>query len=336
MNTRSDLSIVILIYNEREYIPALCASLLSQTVQPKEFVFVDNSAHHALQDLVHTHAPHARVIHTGTNLDFSRGVNLGIKHTRTSYVLLLNPDMTLEPTMTEALLTDIERDARIGALAPKLLRLESKQGQPIIDSMGITTNRSHRFWNRGEGEVDRGQYDTTEPFGIAGTAILFRREALNDIAQHGGGKTTEFFDEDFVAYKDDIDLSYRLRHRGWKIGIVPSAVAYHQRTAREETGASLFQSRKKKSYRIRGNSLRNHWFCLLKNEPFVNIVLFLPWIVWYELRKFVFVLFCEPSTVRIIPSTLRLLMRMLRKRSAILLSSRISAHELRTFFTRHV
>jgi GT2 family glycosyltransferase len=250
--------------------------------------------------------------------------------------------MSFEPTMTEELLLAIEADKDMGAVAPKLLRLESAQSgdasssDRIIDSMGITSDRSHRFWNRGEGEVDRGQYDNTTPFGLAGTAVLFRREALNDIAANGGGKRHEYCDEDFVAYKDDVDVSYRLRHRGWNIAIAPKAVAYHQRTAREEKSVGLLAGRRKKSFRIRGNSLRNHWFCLIKNEPAGNLLRAMPWIFWYECRKLVFVVFCEPSTLRILPSTWRLLMRMLRKRSAILGSSQISHRTLRGFFTHNV
>jgi len=337
MTTRADLSIVILLYNEKDFIEPLCRSLAEQTVQPAQLVFVDNSPDDAIQKLLQRHAPQAQVIHTGENLDFSRGVNRGIVYTATPYVLLLNPDMTFSSTMIQELLVVADSSELFGAVAPKLLRLESGNSKTsVIDSMGICANRSHRFWNTGEGEEDRGQYDTQPSFGIAGTAMLLRRTALNDIAAHGGGKPAEFCDEDFVAYKDDVDLSYRLRHRGWKIAIAPKAIGYHQRTAREQVGVSIISSRKQKSLRIRGNSLRNHWFCLIKNEPVVNLVLFSPWIAWYELRKVIFVLFFEPSTFAILPSTICLLPRMLRKRRAILDSSRISTKNLRTWFTSHL
>ncbi len=332
MNTAPSFSIVVVVYSELDFIPGLCASLGAQTVQPASIVFVDNSSDERMRKAIQEHCPRAHIHSAGKNLDFSRGVNVGISKTTSDFVLLLNPDMKLEPTMIAELMKQIQTDDRIGALAPKLRRLEREGSPTRIDSMGIATNRSRRFWNRGEGEEDRGQYDTDETFGIAGTAILFRRTALNDIATHGGGTAQEYFDEDFVAYKDDVDLSYRLRHRGWNIGVVPSAVADHQRTAREQKQKGLHFDRSQKSLRVRGNSLRNHWFCIIKNEPLMNILLDFPWIFWYEFRKFAYVLCCEPSTLNVLPSAIRLLPNMLRKRRAILSSSRCTPRDLRAWF----
>jgi hypothetical protein len=41
-------------------------------------------------------------------------------------------------------------------------------------------------------------------------------------------KTVGLFDEDFFAYYEDVDLSFRAQLGGWKIDYVPRAVAYHR------------------------------------------------------------------------------------------------------------
>lgn len=39
----------------------------------------------------------------------------------------------------------------------------------------------------------------------------------------------EFFDQDFFAYKEDIDLAWRLQLYGWSGWYLPQAICYHHR-----------------------------------------------------------------------------------------------------------
>lgn len=328
------ISLVIVTYNGEPYMEGLFASVQAQTLQPVEVIVVENSPENATVPSIKKCYPAATILLPGKNLDFSRGYNFGIQHASGDYICIVNQDITLDPHALEYLYNGITQNERIGAVAPKLRRLEEgKKESNTIDSMGITGSRARRFTNSGEGEQDHGQYDEQEPFGIAGTAILFRKEALEDIAKHGGGGEKEYFDDDFVAYKDDVDLSYRLRHRGWKIGIIPEAIMYHERTAQElKASEGLRADRHAKSLRIRSNSLRNHWWVIIKNEPAVNILMSLPWILWYEFRKLLYIFICEPSTFKAIPSFISGLPRIIKKRKAILSSSQLKPEELRKWF----
>src|SRR5205807_9905362 len=121
----------------------------------------------------------------------------------------------------------LEADRSAGAAAPKLLTGEPN-GQPAVPTSidcagGHTLLRSCVAKDRGYGELDRGQYDEPEyVFSVNGGAAMFRREALED-AREGD----QYFDEAFVAYKEDLDLSWRCRRLGWRMRYVPSAVGYH-------------------------------------------------------------------------------------------------------------
>ncbi|MBI2411047.1 MAG: glycosyltransferase family 2 protein [Candidatus Kerfeldbacteria bacterium] len=332
-------SIVIATYHGAEFMPGLFHSIHAQTVQPAEVVVIDNSTTDAgaCAAAIRQYYPEAKLFVQHENRDFCAGYNLGMQKAQSEYIFILNQDMVLEPRAAEELLSTLMTNERIGAVAPIVRRLTpDKEKTSIIDTVGIQGTRARRFTNRGEGEEDRGQYvSATEPFGISGAAMLFRKAALTDVAQHGGGKPEEYFDEDFVAYKDDVDMSYRLRHRGWRICIVPSAMIYHQRTAQEtkiNQTRGIFTNRNHKSFRIRSYSLRNHWSVLIKNEPLSNIGVHAPWIFWYELRKILFVLFFEWDTLKTIPSFIKYFPRMLAKRRAILSSSTISAKQLRSWF----
>lgn len=60
--------------------------------------------------------------------------------------------------------------------------------------------------------------------------MLCRKKALDEVLLQGGA----IFDPSFYMYKEDIDLSLRLRRKGWSLMYVPSLVAYHCRGWKKE------------------------------------------------------------------------------------------------------
>jgi GT2 family glycosyltransferase len=76
---------------------------------------------------------------------------------------------------------------------------------------------------RGRGEEISTKYDNdTWIFGASGGASLYRVNLLKEIG---------LFDEDFFAYYEDVDLSFRAQLAGWKIGYVPQAMVFHEISA---------------------------------------------------------------------------------------------------------
>jgi GT2 family glycosyltransferase len=95
----------------------------------------------------------------------------------------------------------------------------------VIDSTGIYFVRNLRHFDRGSEELDQGQYDQCAyVFGATGAAALYRRKMIEDVSIN-----QEFFDEDFFAFREDADLSWRAQLMGWKCLYVPAAVAWHVR-----------------------------------------------------------------------------------------------------------
>jgi GT2 family glycosyltransferase len=74
---------------------------------------------------------------------------------------------------------------------------------------------------------------------------------LEDIALCG-----EYFDEDFFAYFEDVDLDWRAQQRGWKCIYTPYAVGYHVRY-----GSDLI-----KNPSIAACLLSNRLFLMIKND----------------------------------------------------------------------
>ncbi len=102
---------------------------------------------------------------------------------------------------------------------------------------------------RGYQQDDHGQFDSTEEvFGICGAGVLLGRPMLDDV----GG-----FDEAFFMYYEDIDLSWRMRLRGWKVLYEPRAVIDHVHSATSQEWSPTFVF----------HVDRNRLFTVLKNAP---------------------------------------------------------------------
>jgi GT2 family glycosyltransferase len=124
------------------------------------------------------------------------------------------------------------RAARYVAKLPTATsRQLSKRG--VIDSAGIVLTFALNGRDRGAGEEDAGQFDEEAPLtAVTGACGMYRMSALNDVAHEREGKK-EYLDEDFFAYKEDVDLGWRLNNAGWKVKYFPVNVGVHARGLRQ-------------------------------------------------------------------------------------------------------
>jgi len=340
------IAINIVTWNSMKYLPEALASIYGQTYRDFFVLVIDNGSGDGTPEFVRRNYPQAGVLRNFKNLGFARAHNQGIVYAKThlnsaggdKMVLVTNPDILLEPDFLEKLAAEMDRRPDAGSAGGKLLKVHQEGGEVkeavrtnVIDSTGLQLTRARRAYDRGAGELDKGGPDRTEEvFGVSGAVALYRLEALEDAA-YGG----EYFDEDFFAYKEDIDLAWRLRLRGWPALYVPAARAYHYRTAAGRVRASwreIILGRRDRSKRVNFLSYRNHLLLLLKNEQALNYLLHWPLIWLYEFQKFVFILFREPSTLGAWFSYLRLAPRMLAKRRLIQSRRQVRAGDVRKWF----
>ena len=102
----------------------------------------------------------------------------------------------------------------------------------VIDSAGISFNHYRQGIDIGQNEVDEGKYEEDKRvFGVCGAAAVFKKDALEKIKVSG-----EYFDNDFFAYKEDIDICWRLNLYGFKCYYVHDAISYHGRGMNSSKG----------------------------------------------------------------------------------------------------
>ncbi|MSR74620.1 MAG: glycosyltransferase family 2 protein [Planctomycetes bacterium] len=217
------------------------------------------------------------------NLGFAAGFNLGFQAGDGDFVLSLNPDAQLALGALSAALQALHADAAIGAVALRLVRPDGI----TLDGAGIRMDWLRRGRDRGIGKPARGAFEEAQDVDAACmAAALFRREALL-AARDGAGQV---LDARFFAYKEDVDLGWRLRRAGWRVRYVPEARATHERGWKE--GA-----RRQVAPQLRALSLGNRWLTIFKNESLLNALLrTVPWIV-QELLLAGWLLLREPRTL---------------------------------------
>ncbi len=214
----------------------LLTSLFAQTFRDFAIVAVDNGSEDGTRATLALNQRHApvpmEIVASRENLGYTGGHNLAIAKAvqqGAEWVLVLNADVRLDERFLENLLTGAEAPAcaRVGSFTGKILRADGPDLSPtsLLDTVGIRMTRTGRHFDIGSGIPDDGRYDTpAEVFGVSGCVALYRTEALADVRI-----STGYFDDDFFLYREDVDLAWRLRGRGWAARCVPAARAWHRR-----------------------------------------------------------------------------------------------------------
>jgi GT2 family glycosyltransferase len=327
------VGVVLVTYNAERYVRQCLEALARQTFRDFSVLVIDNGSTDHTVAVVQQEFPHIRVVLRRDNLGFSRAYNDGITWaSNTDYALCLNQDCFLEPDYLAELVAYADDHPRCASCSGKLLRYdpEAEEGTTVVDSMGLAIRRTQRVFNIAEGaHDDRHNGAPAQVFGLAATAVLYRRSALVEVALRRGNRE-EYFDEDFFAYKEDIDLAWRLQLAGYHAALVPAAVAYHVRTVRN-TG---FLRRGDRRPLVRQLAYRNHALAVLANQTLLNMLLLAPWWVPFELGKAVYTFIREPATFwKGCWGVIRLLPRTWSKRRSIQRVRQLDSKAIRQWFT---
>lgn len=292
-------------YNHEQYLGTCIRSCLEQSVQTP-IIFIDNNSKDDSVKFIQKEFPNVLIIKNQENRGYSGAHNDGFKAIPDSEnVIVLNPDIILKPDFVEQGLKEFNHDS-IGAVAPLLTRRSGKNSKEVIDAFGDRLLPSLRAVNNfSEQPVSSVTAKEEVPlvWGFTGAAVFLRRKALNDVAING-----EIFDEDLFAYREDVDLSWRLRLRNWDIVGSTSARAYHERAIREG---------KYKNKRIDQLSWRNYYLVLAKDVHKSMMIRHFPYLMLEDLARDI-QWFTHPHLWPIFPELVHMLPSFIRKREIVM------------------
>lgn len=213
------ISVIIPNYNGAQHLKACFHSLRDQTYKEFEIILIDNNSKDDSVKFTEENFPEVRVIKMNYNSGFAKAVNEGIRNSRGEYLLLLNNDTECKIDFLAQMISGF-KNPDTGSVACKMLNFYDRT---TIDDAGDFIKLRGSPYARGNGEKDEAQYEKKEYiFGACAGAAIYKREVFDKVG---------YFDEDFFAYYEDVDMSFRMQSAGYKCFYNPEAICYHKRGA---------------------------------------------------------------------------------------------------------
>ena len=324
------ISVIIVNWNGKEYLPACLDSLLEQSCTEFETIVVDNGSHDGSLELLHNSYPWVQVVPLSVNTGFASGNNAGFDVSTGKYIVTLNNDTTVDRSWLAELIAPVEADSLVGMVASRICAFDAPDK---IDSLGVSicpdgmSRGSRRLARFSELSLAKTE-DILLP---SACAALYRRKMIDEIG---------FFDDDFFAYCEDTDLGLRGRLAGWQAVLARDAVVHHRYSC---SGGAFSPF---KLYLVE----RNHFWVALKCFP-LSMLLALPfWTIARYLVQAQLVLggrgagaqFRSTPSSGLIKAVLRGMLHSLfdlpslnSKRRAVMKLKRLSSKEIRQLLLRY-
>ena len=224
------VSALVVSRNAKDELLECLKSFFASADVPVEAIVVDNNSSDGAPAAVTDEFPQATVLVQSKNLGYGRAANIGLERCQGRFVLLLSPNVRLDPQCVGRLADLLLTRPDAGAAGPRLLLPDggldpnARRAFPIPSTLFYQTvglsklfPRSPRFGRHNMGHLRESDVHEMD----AGTAacLMLRRSALDRVG---------FFDPRYFMFGEDLDLCYRLKLGGWKIFYVPMASATHQ------------------------------------------------------------------------------------------------------------
>ncbi|MGO3306262.1 Glycosyltransferase [Sphingobacterium sp. JB170] len=251
MKNMPKVAVVILNWNGRFFLEKFLPSVYNSTYPNIEFILGDNASTDDSVSYVAENYPSIKIICNATNLGFAGGYNEILKQVEADYYVLLNSDVEVTPNWIEPVIEYLETEPGMVAAQPKIIAMHQKgffehagAAGGFIDLYGYPFCRGRMMHVV---EKDNGQYnDNCEVFWATGAALFIHSDAW---------KAADGFDADFFAHMEEIDLCWRLKRMGHRIGYVAQSTIYHV------GGGTLNTSNPQKTYL----NFRNNLVMVQKN-----------------------------------------------------------------------
>ena len=185
-----DLTIVIVSFKSEDILHRCIKSIDKKY----PIIVVENSIDKKLKLELEQKYQNVNCILPKENLGYGGGNNLGLSKVKTNYTLILNPDVILMENSIENFFITVNKFPNFGIIAP------------------ISANERYDNFNH---EKD---INIKEVENVKGFAMFFNMKNL---------KKSNFFDDNFFLYLEEIDLCKRVRLMDVKIFIDPSIKVEH-------------------------------------------------------------------------------------------------------------
>ena len=226
-----ELSVVIVNYNGGHLLRECLDGLRLGLPAGSEIYVVDNASRDGSVDGLEAEFAGLRLIRNARNVGYGAANNQALKVVRGRYILLLNPDVIVEPDAVTTGLSYLEEHPDVGILGARVLLPDGRLDPParrsfktpatyLYKALGLSRAfpRHRRFGRYYLSYLDENELADVDA--VVGAFMLMPRRLIDEI----GG-----FDERFILYCEDEDLCWRARQAGWRTVYHPGVVVHHRK-----------------------------------------------------------------------------------------------------------
>lgn len=235
------VAVIIVSYNVAGYLRNCLISLRRSLANiNSRVIVVDNNSRDGSPNMLRAEFPEHRLLETGRNIGFGRGINAGVELETAEYYLVLNPDTIVSGDIVEKMVAHLDANPPV-AIAGCRMFSDDGSVQPCVyslPSLFVATAgvfklknllrvpiiggafRALAAWVGGNAYVCPEQCEGIKSVGfVPGSCFLIRGEVFRKL----GG-----YDENIFLYYEDADLFYRVKHvAGGNIDLLPDIGVTH-------------------------------------------------------------------------------------------------------------
>ena len=216
-------SLVVVGYNSAGFLSRCLESLLASDLPASQFevLVIDNASADstvATAEAFRDRFPYLTVVRNETNVGFPAAVNQAASMARSPFLVLLNPDTTVERAWLRELLAPLDKDPAVAVAGSRVIN---------GDGPGLYAAALEVLYG-GVCVVHEGDRRTDA---VSGCALAVRLDVLRQI----GG-----FDAELFLYGEDLDLGHRVRAAGYRIAYAPASVVHHSAVRRDRASTRAY------------------------------------------------------------------------------------------------
>lgn len=207
---QSDVTAVILCWNDADRVLAMLARLETVSPRPGAVVVVDNGSRGDDADRIAAAFPSAVLVRLPANLGFAGGVNRGIREAlerESRWVWLLNTDIVVPDDVLGALRDVADSRERCGVAGVVFVEADGRIQAFGGGRVDLRSGVSRHVCSPSE-----------QPDYLAAACVLVRTSMLREIG---------LFDERYFFYWEDVDLGFRAREAGWELLVADRCRVIH-------------------------------------------------------------------------------------------------------------
>ncbi|HEY8447250.1 MAG TPA: glycosyltransferase family 2 protein [Thermomicrobiales bacterium] len=256
-------SVIVVATNELHHLRDCLPTLAALDGPPTEVIVIDNASDDGTGAALAADYPWVRVVRSDERLGYAPANNLGFRHARGQYLIVLNPDTRVDPGFVRAL---VETSQTHGDQALVTSRICMYDDPDTINAVGNTIHFSLLAACRGLGEPrDRWQTAEWVP-AISGCAFLIPRRVLEQLGP---------FDESIYPYLEDTELSLRAWLGGFACVACPDSLVFHKYDIRMKPQKFFYIE-------------RNRWLVMLRTFRLPTLALLTPPLLVIELCSWIY------------------------------------------------